>query len=83
MPFFKSRVSAQVQVMAVLPGVIDTAMSRDFPGPKASPGDIAQAIVSGLMDGTDTLYPDPMAQQVALGLAADREGTVAGFAAFL
>lgn len=75
--------SAQVQVMAVLPGVIDTAMSRDFPGPKASPADIAQAIVSGLVEGADTLYPDPMAQQVALGLAADREATVTGFASFL
>jgi NAD(P)-dependent dehydrogenase (short-subunit alcohol dehydrogenase family) len=75
--------SAQVQVMAVLPGVIDTAMSRDFPGPKASPEDIAQAIISGLLEGTSTLYPDPMSQQVAQGLAADREATVAGFAAFL
>lgn len=73
----------QVQVMAVLPGVIDTAMSHDFPGPKASPEDIAQAIVDGLIAGATTLYPDPMAQQVAQGLAADREATVGGFAAFL
>lgn len=75
--------SAQVQVMAVLPGVIDTAMSRDFPGPKASPRVIAQAIVDGLREGTTTLYPDPMAQGVAQGLAADREATVAGFAVYL
>lgn len=75
--------SSAVQVMAVLPGVIDTAMSRDFPGPKANPADIARAIVDALREGINTLYPDPMAQQVAQGLAVNREATVNGFSAYL
>lgn len=75
--------SSAVQVMAVMPGVIDTQMSRNFPGPKADPKDIAQAIVDGIQMDLDTLYPDPMAQQVAHDLAVDREATVGSFAVYL
>lgn len=74
---------AGVQVMAVLPGVIDTAMSRDFPGPKATPRAIAEEIVQGLADNVETLYPDAMAQQVTAGMSRDREGVVRHFSEFL
>lgn len=72
-----------VHVMAVLPGVIDTAMSLGFPGPKASPGAIAKSIVEGLASGVETLYPDAMAQQVARGMSEDRESVVRGFSGYL
>lgn len=72
-----------VHVMAVLPGVIDTAMSRDFPGPKAKPEAIAGAIVDALRNSVDTLYPDAMAQQVAAQLAADHDAATKSFSSFL
>ncbi|MBW4793224.1 SDR family oxidoreductase [Pseudomonas tolaasii] len=72
-----------VHVMAVLPGVIDTLMSRDFPGPKASPFSIAEAIFDGLNSSTSTLYPDPMAQDIAQRLVEDRQAVSNEFAAFI
>lgn len=66
-----------------MPGVTDTEMSHGFPGPKASPHHIARAIVDGLAMGTETLYPDAMAQQVARGLSEDRESVVAGFSSYM
>jgi NAD(P)-dependent dehydrogenase (short-subunit alcohol dehydrogenase family) len=55
-----------VRVLAILPGAIDTDMSRDFPGPKLAPAEV---------------YLGAMAQQIAAGLAADRQavqGSLAG-----
>ncbi|WP_277313232.1 SDR family NAD(P)-dependent oxidoreductase [Pseudomonas viridiflava] len=72
-----------VQVLAVLPGVIDTSMSRDFPGPKATPAAIAAAIVNALNCDATTLYPDLMSEHVAARLDQERNEVVAEFAAYL
>lgn len=72
-----------VQVLAVLPGVINTAMSRDFPGPKATPAAIAAAIVNALNSDAITVYPDSMAEHVAARLDQERNAVVAEFAAYL
>jgi len=61
-----------VRVLAVLPGAIDTEMSRDFPPPKISAVDVVEATFAALRDGIDEVYPGEMAQQIATGLAADR-----------
>lgn len=78
-----AELSGRVQVMAVLPGVIDTAMSRDFPGAKAAPESIAVAILAGLEAGESVLYPDPMAMDIAQGLSADREAVVRELSRFV
>ncbi len=78
----RAELAGRVHVMAVLPGAIDTAMSRDFPGEKASPEHVACAIVSGLAQGMTTLYPDPMAQAVARRLDTEREAVMAEFASY-
>jgi NAD(P)-dependent dehydrogenase (short-subunit alcohol dehydrogenase family) len=56
-----------VTVHAVLPGPIDTDMTRGFEMPKASPESTAQAIFDGLENGEEEIFPDPMSQSVAAG----------------
>ncbi|RYZ09950.1 MAG: SDR family NAD(P)-dependent oxidoreductase [Comamonadaceae bacterium] len=65
-----------VQVCGVYPAVVDTAMSRDIPGPKLAPAELAQAIVQAIEDGDEDVYPGPAAavyqQVVADPKAAER-----------
>ncbi|MEK6347373.1 MAG: SDR family oxidoreductase [Burkholderia sp.] len=61
-----------VRVMAVLPGAIDTEMSRDFPPPKLATADVVSAVLDALAQPVDELHVGEMAQQIAAGLAADR-----------
>ena len=49
-----------VRVHAVLPGPVDTDMSRDADIPKASPGSVAQAIFDGVENEEEDIFPDPM-----------------------
>ncbi len=56
-----------VTVHAVLPGPIDTDMTRGFEMPKASPESAARAIFDGLEKGEEDIFPDPMSQSVAEG----------------
>ncbi len=79
----RAELAGQVQVLAVLPGVIDTAMSVGVAGAKASPRTVAEAIVRGLANGATEVYPDPMALDVAHRLAADRATAQADFARYL
>jgi NAD(P)-dependent dehydrogenase (short-subunit alcohol dehydrogenase family) len=70
-----------VRVLAILPGAIDTDMSRDFPGPKLAPAEVVEAALAALRGGGEEVYLGAMAQQIAAGLAADRQavqGSLAG-----
>lgn len=60
-----------IQVLAVLPGAIDTDMSRDFPPPKEDPMDVVNAGLDALEAGDWECYPGGMAQGVRAGLEAD------------
>jgi NAD(P)-dependent dehydrogenase (short-subunit alcohol dehydrogenase family) len=53
-----------VEVLAALPGPIDTDMVKDLPMPKTTPADAAQGILAGLARGDEEIFPDPMAQQM-------------------
>ncbi|PXW27531.1 SDR family NAD(P)-dependent oxidoreductase [Paraburkholderia caballeronis] len=75
-----------VRVLAVLPGAIDTDMSRDFPPPKLAVAEVVDAVFSALEadpGGADDVYVGAMAEGVAAGLAADRAAVLAQFAAYL
>ncbi len=50
-------------VMGVYPGPIDTEMAANLEMDKDSPSNVAQAIVSGLINGTEDVFPDVMSQQ--------------------
>ena len=54
-----------VTVHVVLPGPVDTDMSRDLEVPKASPASVAAAIFDGLQNGEEEIFPDPMSELLA------------------
>jgi NAD(P)-dependent dehydrogenase (short-subunit alcohol dehydrogenase family) len=54
-----------MSVHAVLPGPIDTDMSRDFDAPKSSPESVARAILDGLESGEEDIFPDPISGSMA------------------
>jgi NAD(P)-dependent dehydrogenase (short-subunit alcohol dehydrogenase family) len=54
----------QIDILAVLPGVIDTDMVKDLAMPKTSPADTAKGLLAGIARGDEEIFPDPMAQQM-------------------
>lgn len=54
-----------VRVHAVLPGPVDTDMSRGVDIPKASPESVARAIFDGLEKGEDEIFPDAASGSMA------------------
>jgi NAD(P)-dependent dehydrogenase (short-subunit alcohol dehydrogenase family) len=56
-----------VSVHRVLPGPVDTDMTRDLNIPKASPESVARAILDGVEKGEEEIFPDPMSESVAEG----------------
>ena len=54
-----------VRVHAVLPGPVDTDMSRGADVPKASPESVARAIFDGLENGEEEIFPNPLSESMA------------------
>ncbi|WP_332814417.1 SDR family NAD(P)-dependent oxidoreductase [Ramlibacter sp.] len=55
-----------VRVCGVYPAVVDTAMSRDIPGPKLAPAELAQALVQAIEEGAEDVYPGAAAEAYRL-----------------
>jgi NAD(P)-dependent dehydrogenase (short-subunit alcohol dehydrogenase family) len=72
-----------VRVLAILPGAIDTDMSRDFPPPKLLVSEVVDAVFNALDSGPDEVYVGEMAIGVAAGLAVDRQALQLQFASYL
>ena len=53
-----------VRVHGAFPGPIDTAMIRSFEMDKTSPADVARAILEGVSEGLEDIFPDPMSAQM-------------------
>jgi NAD(P)-dependent dehydrogenase (short-subunit alcohol dehydrogenase family) len=53
-----------IEILAALPGPVDTEMVKDLPIPKASPADVARGVLAGVERGEEEIFPDPMAQQM-------------------
>jgi NAD(P)-dependent dehydrogenase (short-subunit alcohol dehydrogenase family) len=53
-----------IDILAALPGPIDTDMVKDFAMPKTSPADTAKGLLAGIERGDEDIFPDPMAQQM-------------------
>ena len=51
---------------AALPGPVDTDMAR-IDIPKASPESVARAILDGVENGDEEIFPDPMSEPLAEG----------------
>jgi len=56
-----------VSVHVVLPGPVDTDMTRGLDIPKAAPESVARAIFDGLGKGEEEIFPDPMSASMAEG----------------
>jgi len=54
-----------VKVHIVLPGPVDTDMSRGLDIPKASPESVARAIFDGVERNEEEIFPDPMSASMA------------------
>jgi short-subunit dehydrogenase len=61
----------RTQVVGVYPGPIDTDMADGIPFAKVPASTVADAIIAALRHGTEDVFPDPMAQQLAAGVQAD------------
>jgi NAD(P)-dependent dehydrogenase (short-subunit alcohol dehydrogenase family) len=53
-----------IEILAALPGPIDTDMVKDLPMPKASPADVARGLLAGVERGEEDIFPDATAQHM-------------------
>ena len=70
-------------VIAVMPGAVDTDMSRDFPPPKMPATQVAEAVLDGIVEGQEELFPGEMASGLREGLKADPKGVEKELAGYL
>jgi len=61
-------------VAGVYPGPVDTEMAERFPGAKASAESAADAILDGLEQGFEEIYPDPFAVEYGDVYAVNPKG---------
>lgn len=56
-----------ISVHVVLPGPIDTDMTRRLGVPKSPPETVARGIFDGVENGEEEIFPDPMSHEIADG----------------
>ena len=71
-----------ILVSGVYPGPIDTDMAKGVEMEKESPENVAKNIIAGIQDGTEDIFPDPMAKQVGQGYASSPKAVEQQFADF-
>jgi len=54
-----------IDLLAALPGPIDTDMVKALQMPKTSAADTARGVVAGIIRGEEEIFPDPLAVQMA------------------
>lgn len=54
----------KVAVLGVFPGAVDTDMLKGVEMPKTPPRDIAAAVVKGLIEDQEDVFPDPMSSSL-------------------
>lgn len=70
-------------VVAVMPGAVDTDMSKDFPPPKMPATEVASVMIDGLEQGLEEIYPGEMASGLNQGLGADPKAVEKELAGYL
>ncbi len=53
---------ANIAVVGVYPGPVDTDMTKDFEMDKAAPADVANAVLASLKNGDEDVFPDAFSQ---------------------
>lgn len=72
-----------VRVTGVYPGPVDTRMTAGQEMPKATPQEVAEAIVTGIIQESEEIFPDGMSRQVHSALQVDAREVERQFAAML
>tara|TARA_E500000331_G_C17095075_1_gene642839 strand:- start:460 stop:642 length:183 start_codon:yes stop_codon:yes gene_type:complete len=58
-------------------------MSRDFLAPRISPAEVAKAVLDGIVQGQEEIFPGEMASGLREGLKADPKGVEKELAGYL
>jgi len=69
-----------IAIYGVFPGAIDTDMLAEVDMPKTSPSDVAQAVVNGVIEGNEDIFPDPMSKDVYAAWTQDHKAVEKQFA---
>ncbi len=70
-------------VMGVYPGPIDTDMTAAVEMEKDSPENVAKAVIKGLTEGIEDVFPDVMSKQIGEFYASNPKGVEQQFATFI
>lgn len=63
--------SQKTLVVGVMPGTVDTGMSKDFPPPKVAPEEVVRAALQAVIDEVEDVYPGEQAQEMQAQLLQD------------
>jgi NAD(P)-dependent dehydrogenase (short-subunit alcohol dehydrogenase family) len=75
-----SLASKKVAVLGVFPGAVDTDMLKGVEMPKTPPGDVAAAVVRGLIGDQEDIFPDPMSASLYEAWKKDHKAVERQFA---
>ncbi|MFB2895568.1 SDR family oxidoreductase [Aerosakkonemataceae cyanobacterium BLCC-F50] len=63
--------SQKTLVVGVMPGTVDTGMSKHFPPPKVAPEEVVRVALQAVVDEVEDVYPGEQAQQMQEQLLRD------------
>ncbi|MBD2000869.1 SDR family oxidoreductase [Leptolyngbya sp. FACHB-541] len=63
--------SQETLVVGVMPGTVDTRMSKDFPPPKVAPEEVVRAALQAVIDEVEDVYPGEQVQEMQAQLLQD------------
>lgn len=63
--------SQNTLVVGVMPGTVDTGMSKNFPPPKVAPEEVVRAALQAVIDEVEDVYPGEQAQEMQAQLLRD------------
>ena len=63
--------SQKTLVVGVMPGTVDTGMSKDFPPPKVAPETVVREALQAVVDEVEDVYPGEQAQEMQAQLLND------------
>jgi NAD(P)-dependent dehydrogenase (short-subunit alcohol dehydrogenase family) len=75
--------SQKTLVVGVMPGTVDTGMSKDFPPPKVAAEVVVQMALQALVDEVEDVYPGEQAQEMQAQLLKDPKAVEKSMAGIL
>ena len=75
--------SQNTLVIGLYPGPVDTRMTTDLPLDKISPSQVADTLITGIEQGIEDIYPDPLASNVLSSVTKELKEIEKQFAGML